>query len=114
MKSGSFCLFRCAWVDSCLALASCRVGVDRPIDASLEGRWALERYRRSLPGLSAAELRRDAERLAELALVTQPAVIHWLLARVLEMEKAALPPVEDWHRGLASELLGRDCGDQAA
>lgn len=63
-------------MESCLALASRCCAVDQPIDASLEGQLAFERYRRSLPGLSAAELRRDAERLAELALVTQPAVIH--------------------------------------
>ena len=85
------------------------------IDASLEGQWALERYRRTLEDLSAAELRRDAERLAELALVTQPAVIRWLLAQVLEHEKRQLQPVEDWHLAMAAELLAEQAGgDQAA
>lgn len=86
------------------------------IDASLEGRWALERYRRTLKDLSAAELRRDAERLAELALVTQPAVIRWLLDQVLAHEKRQMiQPVEDWHLALAQELLGeQESGDQAA
>ena len=87
----------------------------QPIDASLEGQWALERYRRTLKDLSAAELRRDAERLAELALVTQPAVIRWLLDQVLEHEQRQVQPVEDWHQALAAELLGElEGGDQAA
>ena len=82
------------------------------IDASLEGELALERYRRSINGLSISELRRDAARLAELALVTQPAVIRWLLAQVLEHEKRQMQPIEDWHLALAAELLA-DATDDA-
>ena len=88
--------------------------MNQPIDASLEGRLAFERYRRSLPGLTAAELRRDGERLAELTLVTQPAVIRWLLAQVLEHEKRQMQPVEDWHLAMASELLAETQGNAEA
>lgn len=77
------------------------------IDASLEGELAFERYRRSIDGLSLEELRRDAVRLAELALVTQPAVMRWLLEQVLEHEKRQMQPVEDWHLAMAAELLGQ-------
>lgn len=89
--------------------------MEQAIDASLEGQLALERYRRSLDALSIDELRRDALRLAELALVTQPAVIRWLLAQVLEHEKRQMQPVEDWHLALAAELLAeQDAGEAAA
>ena len=84
----------------------------RGIDASLEGRWALERYRRSLDGLSLEELRRDALRLAELALVSQPAVIRWLLDQVLEHEKRQMQPVEGWHLAIAAELMAELVSDE--
>jgi hypothetical protein len=88
--------------------------VSQGIDASLEGQLAFERYRRTIKGLGIEELRRDAERLAELALVTQPAVIRWLLAQVLEHEKRQMQPVEDWHLALAAELLADAAPDQEA
>ena len=88
--------------------------LDQPIDVSLEGQLAFERYRRSLSALTPSELRRDAERLAELALVSQPAVIRWLLAQVLEHEKRQMQPVEDWHLAMASELLAETQGNAEA
>ena len=92
--------------------------MSQAIDASLEGRWALERFRRSLDGLSTEQLRQQALQLAELALVQQPAVIRWLLDQVLEHEKRQMQPVEDWHLAMAAELLAdREVGrsdDQAA
>lgn len=78
----------------------------------LQKRLALERYRRSLPHKSIEELRHEALELAELALVSQPAVIQWLLQLVMDSEMRQGLPIEDWHLALASELSAEDRSDQ--
>lgn len=86
--------------------------MDRPIEASLSAQLALESYRRSLDGLSADELRRHALRLAELALVTQPAVIRWLMAQVLDNDERQVPLVNEQHLAWVLELETKPPEDQ--
>lgn len=87
------------------------------IRPALSRQLQLEDLRRSLGKMQQAELRQCCEHLAELALVTQPAVIRWLTEdaakawqAVMRSEAAPgeLPPgVEPWHEQLANELLGQ-------
>jgi hypothetical protein len=74
------------------------------IDARLETQLQFEAYRRSLPQLGIEQLRRDAERLAELALVSQPAVIRWLIDEAMEQQKGQVPPIAERHLAWAGEL----------
>lgn len=74
------------------------------IDARLESQLQLEAYRRTLPQLGIEQLRRDAERLAELALVSQPAVIRWLIDEAMEQQQGQMPPVAERHLAWVGEL----------
>lgn len=81
------------------------------MEPSLARQLMLEDFKRSLPERSLEDLRHCCERLAELAIVLQPAAIRWLVDDALTAWDAvrASPspagPVTAMHEQLAAELL---------
>lgn len=81
------------------------------MEPSLARQLLLEEFKRSLPERSIEDLRLCCARLAELAIVLQPAAIRWLVDDAMKAWHAAADgpspagPVTAFHEQLAAELL---------
>jgi hypothetical protein len=83
----------------------------QPMEPSLARQVVLEEFKRSLPERSIDDLRQCCERLAELALVLQPAAIRWLVDDAITAWGAVKAgpspagPVTARHEAMAADLL---------
>lgn len=77
-------------------------------ETKLEDELVFESYRRFLPHLSPADLRRDLEKLAYLVLVAHPAAIRWFTAELMGRQQGQVPlVVEQFTPDSPSEDRGR-------
>jgi hypothetical protein len=87
------------------------------MEPSLAGQLKLEEFRRALPRYSVDELRECCSRLAELALVTQPAAMRWVVKDTLDLlaeAKAGPTPAGAAgarHEAMADDLRVSGAGD---